>query len=243
MSSYKTHALAGMIMALPFIPSFFYLFFAIIGASIPDMDHKYNKNKVHVMFLTGIIISLLLIILKGSIISGVIIIFLSAIFYFSKHRGFTHSIIGGSMICILLLFMMMGFLPVISSLASYVGYVLPNNLSVFVILSLLGFFVVSRKVLAYYIMLLAALLFITPINIEYIDWVMVFVMLFIGVISHLVLDLSTPSGLAVFWPLTNEVYHRNVACIILLLWFITMIVYVACFGSVFESYGFILSYF
>lgn len=243
MSSYKAHALAGIIMALPFIPSFFYLFFAIIGASIPDMDHKHNKNKVHVMFLVGIIVSLLLIILKGSITPGVIIIFLSCVFYFSKHRGFTHSFVGGSMICVLLLFMMMAFLPVINGIASYVGYALPNNLSIFVILALLGFFVVSRRVLVYYILLLAVLLFVTPINVAVIDWGMVFAMLFVGVVSHLFLDLLTPSGLAVLWPLNNVVYHKSFAYVIFVLWVVALVLYVSFYGHIFQSFGFLLSYF
>ena len=243
MSSYKAHALAGIVMALPFIPSFFYLFFAIIGASIPDMDHKHNKNKVHVMFLVGIIVSLLLILVNGSVMPGVIIIFLSCVFYFSKHRGFTHSFVGGSMICVLLLFMMMAFLPVISSVASYTGYALPNNLSIFVILVLLGFFVVSRRVLVYYILLLAVLLFVTPINVAVIDWGIVFAMLFVGVVSHLFLDLLTPSGLAVLWPLNNVVYHKSFAYVIFVLWVVALVLYVSVYGHIFQSFGFLLSYF
>ena len=242
MSSFKTHALAGILMALPFVPNLFYLFFAVIGASIPDMDHKHNKNKVHIMFLMGIIISLLLILLKGSVISGIIVMFVAIIFYFSKHRGFTHSIVGATIICLLLLFMMMGFLPVVTSIANYVGYVMPNNLSVFVILSLLGYFVISRRVLTYYVIVLAASLFIAPVNIASIDWVMIFVMLFIGVISHMILDLRTPSGLAVFWPISNEVYHKKVAFIFVLIWVFFAVYYVVRFGTIFESFGFLLNY-
>ena len=243
MSSFKTHALAGILMALPFLPNFFYLFFAVIGASIPDMDHEHNRNKVYAMFFMGIVISLLLVILKGSIISGVIIIFISIIFYFSKHRGFTHSIAGATVICILLLLMMMGFLPVVTSLASYAGYMMSNNLLVFIILALLGYFVISRKVLVYYIIVLAVSLFIAPVNIANIDWFMIFVMLFVGAISHMILDLTTPSGLAVFWPVSNEVYHRNVAVLCGVIWLIFAIYYVVTFGSIFESLSFLWGYF
>jgi len=200
MSSYKAHALAGIILAFPFIPSFFYLFFAVIGASIPDMDHDNNKYKVNSMFLVGIIISLLLIILKGSILSGLIIMLLAITFYYSKHRGLTHSLVGITVLCLLLLFMMMGFLPVVTGLAEYANYIMPNNLSIFVILSLLGYFVVSRKVLTYYEVLLAICLFLAPVNIDVINWRLIFIMLFLGAVSHLILDLFTPSGLVVFWP-------------------------------------------
>lgn len=242
MSSYKTHALAGIILAFPFIPSFFYLFFALIGASIPDMDHDHNKNKVNSMFFVGIIISLLLFILKGSMLSGLIIVLLAVTFYYSKHRGLTHSFIGVTVICFLLLFMMMGFLPVVTALADYANYVMPNNLAIFVMLSLLGFFVVSRKVLTYYVIVLAICLFLAPVNISVIDWRLIFIMLFLGALSHLVLDLLTPSGLAVFWPLSDNVYHKKLAIIILGIWLFLAIAYINEFGHVLFTYQPALNY-
>ena len=242
MSSYRPHALAGIILAFPFIPSFFYLFFAVIGASIPDMDHDNNKNKVNSMFLVGIIISLLLVILKGSMLSGLIIILLAITFYYSKHRGLTHSFAGIIVICLLLLFMMMGFLPVVTSLAEYANYMLPNNLSIFIILSLLGYFVVSRKVLTYYEIILAVCLFLAPVNIDVINWRLIFIMLFLGAVSHLILDLWTPSGLAVFWPLTERVYHKRLAIIIIALWLFLAVSYVYAFGHILFTYQPVLNY-
>ena len=242
MSSYKAHALAGIILAFPFIPSFFYLFFALIGASIPDMDHKHNKNKVNSMFLVGIIISLLLVILNGSILSGLIIIFLAITFYYSKHRGLTHSLIGVTVICFLLLFMMMGFIPVVISLADYAHYVMPNNLAIFVMLSLLGYFVVSRKVLTYYEIVLAVCLFLSPVNINIIDWRVIFIMLFLGAVSHLILDLLTPSGLAVFWPLSDREYHKRLAAVFIGIWLFLAVSYVNEFGHILFTYQPLLNY-
>ena len=242
MPSYKTHALAGIILALPFIPSFFYLFFALIGASIPDMDHKHNKYKVNSMFLVGIIISLLLFILQGSVLSGLIIILLAVTFYYSKHRGLTHSLIGVTVICFLFLFMMMGFLPVVISLADYANYVMPNNLAIFVMLSLLGYFVVSRRVLTYYEILLAVCLFLAPVNISVIDWRLIFIMLFLGASSHLILDLMTPSGLAVFWPLSDREYHRGLAFVFIGIWLFLAVAYVNEFGHILFTFRPFLNY-
>ena len=242
MSSYKEHALAGIILAFPFIPSFFYLFFAVIGASIPDMDHDNNKYKVNSMFLIGIIISLLLIILKGSILSGLIIILLAITFYYSKHRGLTHSLVGITVLCLLLSFMMMGFLPVVTSLAEYANYVMPNNLSIFIILSLLGYFVVSRKVLTYYEVILAICLFLAPVDISVINWRLIFIMLFLGAVSHLILDLFTPAGLAVFWPLSDKEYHRKLGIIFIGIWLFLAISYVYAFGHILFTYQPILNY-
>ncbi|RAP52070.1 MAG: hypothetical protein BZ138_03685, partial [Methanosphaera sp. rholeuAM270] len=212
------------------------------GASIPDMDHENNKNKINIMFVSGIIISLLLVILKGSMISGLIIIFLAITFYYSKHRGLTHSFAGIIVICFLLLFMMMGFFPVVSSLAQYANYALPNNLSIFLILSLLGYFVVSRKVLTYYVILLAICLFLAPVNIQYINWQLIFIMLFTGAVSHLILDLFTPSGLAVFWPLTDRVFHRNLAAVFIVIWLFLAVSYVYAFGHIVLTYQPLLNY-
>lgn len=242
MSSYKAHALAGIILAFPFIPSFFYLFFAVIGASIPDMDHENNKNKVNSMFLIGIIISLLLLILKGSMMSGLIIVLLAITFYYSKHRGLTHSLVGITVICLLLLFMMMGFIPVVTSLAEYAHYVMPNNLAIFLLLSLLGYFVVSRKVLTYYEILLAVCLFLAPVNIDVINWRLIFIILFLGALSHLILDLWTPSGLAVFWPLSEKEYHKHLAVVFIAIWLFLAASYVYAFGHILFTYQPALNY-
>ena len=242
MSSYKAHALAGIILAFPFIPSFFYLFFAVVGASIPDMDHDNNKNKVNSMFLVGIIISLLLFILKGSLMSGLIIILLAITFYYSKHRGLTHSLAGITVICLLLLFMMMGLIPVVTSLAEYAHYVMPNNLSVFILLSLLGYFVVSRRVWTYYEILLAVCLFLAPVNIDVINWRLIFIILFLGALSHLILDLWTPSGLAVFWPLSQTEYHKKLAIIFIAIWLFLAVSYVYSFGHILFTYQPALNY-
>ncbi len=242
MSSYKAHALAGIILAFPFIPSFFYLFFAVIGASIPDMDHDNNKNKVNSMFLVGIIISLLLLILNGSMLSGLLIVLLAITFYYSKHRGLTHSLVGVTVLCLLLLFMMMGFIPVVTSLAEYANYAMPNNLSIFIMLSLLGYFVVSRKVLTYYEVILACCLFLAPVNISVINWRLIFIMLFLGAMSHIILDLLTPSGLAVFWPLSDREYHKKLAVIFIGIWLFLAVTYVLEFGHILFTYQPMLNY-
>lgn len=194
------------------------------------------------MFFMGIIISLLLVILRGSMLSGLIIVFLAITFYYSKHRGLTHSLAGITVICLLLLFMMMGFLPVVTSLAEYAHYVLPNNLSIFILLSLLGYFVVSRRVLTYYVIVLACCLFLAPVNIDVINWRLIFIMLFLGALSHLILDLMTPSGLAVFWPVSEKEYHRKLALIFIGMWLFLAVSYVYAFGHIFLTYQPLLNY-
>ena len=66
----------------------------LIGANIPDFDHKFKKENVYKMSILGLIVFISLYILKLPYYIGLIIVFLGATFYFSEHRSFTHSIFG-----------------------------------------------------------------------------------------------------------------------------------------------------
>ena len=76
MSSFRSHALAGLLFGLPFVSNIFYLFFALLGASIPDLDHQNNKRKVYSMIGIGVVLSVLLLFLNGDVLSGLILILL-----------------------------------------------------------------------------------------------------------------------------------------------------------------------
>lgn len=220
MSSYRNHAIAGIIFALPFIPSFFYLFIALIGASIPDMDHNTNNIKVYSMFIVGLVLSVLLFFVDGVSLSALIILVLAILFYFSKHRGFTHSLLGVIILSFLFMLMFMGFIPVLSRLSLYLGYSIPSNLMLFIILALMGYFVVSRRYLLHYLAVLALYLLVFPVDYSLIQWNVCFLMLFIGGFSHIILDLWTPKGIKVFKPFVNTTYHRSLAVIFVAIWII-----------------------
>jgi inner membrane protein len=96
--------------------------------------------------------------------------------------------------------------------------------------------------LTYYEILLAVCLFLAPINIDVINWRIVFIMLFLGALSHLILDLYTPSGLAVFWPLSDEVYHKKLAIIVVAVWLFLAVSYVYAFGHILLTYQPFLNY-
>ena len=66
----------------------------LIGANIPDFDHKFKKENVYKMSILGLIVFISLYILKLPYYIGLIIVFLGVTFYFSEHRSFTHSIFG-----------------------------------------------------------------------------------------------------------------------------------------------------
>ncbi len=234
MSSYKPHAIAGIIFALPFVPSIFYLFFALIGASIPDMDHNANKNKVYSMFIIGVILSILLFIYNGSIISCLIIISLAIIFCLSKHRGFTHTFLGIIILSFLFMLMVMGFLPVFSKFSIDVGLNISSNVLLFIIMAIVGYFVVNRRYFIIYLLALAVYMVFIPLDYTQINWITIFCMLFLGALSHIVLDLWTPAGLKVFEPFSNIKFHKNMALFLIIIWGIISIYFLYSFNPFFN---------
>ncbi|WP_455645768.1 metal-dependent hydrolase [Methanosphaera sp.] len=231
MSSYKPHAIAGLIFALPFIPSVFYLFFALLGASIPDMDHHNNNNKVYSMFAIGIVLSILLFFYDGLSISALILVSLAVIFYLSKHRGFTHSFLGIGILSFLFMLMVMGFIPVLSRIFLSFGFNISSSFILLVILALLGYFVISRRYLYIYLLVLAIYLIIFPVDYTSIQWSMVLLTMFIGALSHIVLDLWTPAGLKVFKPFTDFKFHKGLAIILVVVWLLSSIFVLWNYGS------------
>ena len=67
---------------------------SLIGANVPDFDHKFKKDNVYKLIILGLVVFISLYILKLPYLIGLIIVFLGACFYFSEHRSFTHSIFG-----------------------------------------------------------------------------------------------------------------------------------------------------
>ncbi|MCD7781806.1 MAG: metal-dependent hydrolase [Methanosphaera sp.] len=235
MSSYREHAIVGLIFALPFVPSIFYLFFALIGASIPDMDHKNNTNKVYSMLITGIIVAILSILLGGSTILTLIIIALAMIFYFSKHRGFTHTFMGSIILSFLFMLMFIALISVLSSILSFVGLT-STTLVIFISLVVMGYFTVSRRYLLLYVGVLTVYLLFMPVSYTELDWVMIILSLLLGLFSHIVLDLWTPAGIALFKPFTNKKFHRKSAIILICIWIILVFMVIFTNNSLFTIF-------
>lgn len=225
MSSFKPHAIAGIVFGLPFVfkmqpisLAVFYLFFALIGASIPDLDHSSHKNKIYLMFIVGILLSVLLFLYEGNTISCLIIVMLALIFYISKHRGFTHTFVGIFIISLLFTLFIMGFLPTVLRMCIDFNVEFSGNVFIFIILGAIGYFTINRRYFRLYLLALAAYLVIFPMDFTVINWYMVFAMMFVGSLSHLVLDLNTKMGLAIFKPFSNTVFHKSMASILILVW-------------------------
>lgn len=236
MSNYRNHAIAGLLFALPFAHGFFYLFFALLGASIPDMDHDNNINKVSTMLICGLLLSVFLFFVDGLNISALLLVALAVIFYLSKHRGFTHTLLGICILSFIFLLMIMGFIPVFMRLSLNLGFSIPSVVYVFIIMSIIGYFIVSRKY--YFIYLSVLLIYLVMFPIEHVDinWFNVFLMFLLGALSHIVLDLFTPSGVSFLEPFNDRKFHSNMAWILIFIWILASLYTFCNYGSFINNY-------
>lgn len=230
MSSFRSHALAGLLFGLPFVCNIFYLFFALLGASIPDLDHQNNKRKVYSMIIVGIILSVLLFFLNGDVISCLILIFLGVIFYLSHHRDFSHTLVGIVVLSCLFSFMFMGLVSVLMSLCVYFGVNVPFSSIVFIVMVLIGYFVIHRRYLMLYILVLAIYLVLFGFDFGMFNWYLVFGMFLVGGFSHLILDLRTPAGLSLFKPFIKRKFHQSMALFLFIVWLVVAIGYLIYFS-------------
>ena len=210
MPSYKKHILFALIMALPFFPNVFYLSLAVIGTSIIDFDHLLKIKNLFIMAFFGILLTFLLYLLKLPLILGLLLIFLALIFLVCKNRGFMHSLFGIILTSVILTFFIMGSYFLIFNFTS-------NRLVILIIiLSFLGFLSLNRKLIAPYIVLVVVGMLLLP-NPD-ITIYSIFGALLLGFLSHIALDLFTPSGVAIFNPLSKRKYHKITGLVILIVW-------------------------
>ena len=186
-----------------------------IGANIPDFDHKFKKENVYKMIILGLIVFISLYILKLPYYIGLIIIFLGVTFYFSEHRSFTHSIFGvltlTSAVSLILIwgYQLVGAVTILDN----------QYLLMAILIALLSFLFLNKKLLMIFLPLFFISLFVLPmIEITYIEIVL---SLFLGLFSHVVLDSFTPAGIKIFAPLSSKKVYRNfgLSMIFLLIFF------------------------
>lgn len=204
---------------------------ALIGANVPDFDHKFKKDNVYKIIILGLVVFISLYILKLPYYIGLIIVFLGAVFYFSEHRSFTHSIFGvltlTSAVSLILIW--------VYELVSAVTILNNHYLLMAILIVLLSFLFLNKKLLMIFIPLFFISLFILPtIEISYIEIVL---SIFLGVFSHMVLDSFTPAGIKIFAPLSSKKAYRNFGLsMVFLLAVISIIYHIPVLFVLFRSY-------
>ena len=234
-SSYKGHSIFALILSLMFFHSPLLIALTLIGANIPDFDHKFKKDNVYKLIILGLIVFISLYILKLPYFIGLIIVFLGVCFYFSEHRSFTHSIFGAIILTASVsLILIWAFLLVIN-------FTNINNyyFIMAVLIALLSFLFFNKKVLMIFLPLFFISLFILPAgNIDYLEIVF---SLFIGLFSHIVLDSFTPSGIKIFAPISSKKVYSNFGKVSIFVLVLLAIVYNAqLLFNMFEQYAYIL---
>jgi len=179
--------------------------FGIIGANLPDFDHKIKKDSVYKIVIIGLILFIILDLLNLPSFLGLIIVFFGLIFYFSNHRGFTHSIFG----LLILTLIFSGFL--------YFSFELINNYFIFsdkslvliILILLIALFSLNRRIYLIFMVIFLISVFIFDIsNFQNIEIIISFI---IGYFSHIILDGFSPSGIKLFRPFSNKKSHKKFA--------------------------------
>lgn len=235
MSSYKGHSIFAVILSLMFFHNPLLIALTLIGANIPDFDHEFKQENVYKMIILGLIVFISLYILKLPYYIGLIIVFLGVTFYFSEHRSFTHSIFG-----VLTLTSAVGLIMIWAfQLVSAVTLLDNQYLVMAILIALLSFLFLNKKVLMVFIPLFFISLFVIPTaEITYIEIVLA---LFLGLFSHVILDSFTPAGIKIFAPLSSKKVFRNFGLsMIFLLVTISIIFHVPILFKIFEQYALII---
>ena len=104
-----------------------------------------------------------------------------------------------------------------------------------VLIVLLSFLFLNRKLLIIFIPLFFISLFIMPVaEISYIEIVL---SLFVGVFSHIVLDSFTPAGIKIFAPLSSRKVYRNFGLSIVFLMIVSaVVIHIPILFKLFEQY-------
>ena len=102
-----------------------------------------------------------------------------------------------------------------------------------ILIALLSFLFLNKKVLMVFLPLFFISLFIVPAaEINYIEIVLA---LFLGLFSHIILDAFTPAGIKIFAPLSSKKVHRNFGLSMILLLAVLSLLY--HIPMLFELYG------
>jgi inner membrane protein len=231
MSTYKGHSIFALILSLMFFHSPLLIALTLIGANIPDFDHKFKKDNVYKLIILGLIVFISLYILKLPYFIGLIIVFLGVTFYFSEHRSFTHSIFGVLTLTSAVSLILIWSFQLILAVTNINDY----YLIMAILIALLSFLFLNRKVLMLFLPVFFISLFI--FNKGSVNYVEIVLSLFLGVFSHIVLDSFTPSGIKIFAPLSSKKVYRNFGIISVFVLIVLAIIYQApVFFNLFEQY-------
>lgn len=213
MSSYKKHVIFALVFTLPFFfQNIFALALGVLGSSILDFDHPIKGRRVLIMFLSGLIITPIFYLLGLPYLIGVILIVLALIFYFSRHRGFSHSILGIFVLSILFM------LLVVSSYFFFRTFGAKEREALALILVFLGLLFVNKKILIPFTLMGVFGVLFTPF--PGLNLYNIMGPFLLGFVSHVILDLYTPSGVKFLRPFSTRTFKKGLGGFLIIIWII-----------------------
>ncbi|WP_295722410.1 metal-dependent hydrolase [uncultured Methanobrevibacter sp.] len=221
MSDYKIHSIVALVLALLFFQNPIAIALTLIGGNIPDNDHKIKMDNVYRLIIIGLLIFIAFYILKLPYSLGILICLLGLIFYFSSHRGFTHSIFGISLITIILFFIIKLGYNIILKLNILNSFSYVNLVSISICIIFISLFSINKKLLPLFIILFLLAVFLYPASF---NELLIFSSIFLGLLSHSIVDLFSPAGVKLFLPLYNKKFHKKMATVLLIILILTAIV-------------------
>lgn len=234
MSTYKGHSIFALIISLMFFHSPLLLALSLIGANVPDFDHKFKKDNVYKLIILGLVVFISLYILKLPYLIGLIIVFLGACFYFSEHRSFTHSIFGAIILASAISLILIWALQLVTNLTDLQNY----YLLMAILIALLSFLFLNKKVLMIFLPVFFVSLFI--FNTGEVNYIEIILAIFLGLFSHIVLDSFTPAGIKIFAPLSSKKVRSNFGwASIFILIVLALIYHAPVLYNLFEQYLFL----
>ncbi|MBZ9571384.1 metal-dependent hydrolase [Methanobrevibacter sp. TMH8] len=250
-------------MAFLFFPNPISIAIALIGANLPDFDHDIKKINLYKMEIIGLLFFIILYIAKLPYFIGIILCILPIIFYYSNHRGFTHSLLGIIILSILIFCVVVMAVNILSpflnsfDLMNMGNGIFPFNLlAMSLIVIILAVLTLNKKIIAPFLLLfllgmlflpegflrfllpfyndiyryIYSIVFLNYLNNVYFDYlqfifnykyymiaIFIFLPLFLGFFSHLILDALTPAGIKLFAPFSSKKFHKKFALLSLVL--------------------------
>lgn len=184
---------------------------------------------VVLLSLTGALISIILHYFNLPFYLGIVIIVISLIFFFSSHRGFTHSFLG-IMLQSLAIWLML-FLA--SQLLLELNLFNAKIVAISLIVLFIAILFVNKKVL--FVVFILIMFSIWKFNTFHISFITSIIPVFLGLLSHMILDSFTPSGVRPFIPFSNKKFYKNFGIVMnIILAIIFILIFTNNFDNIFD---------
>ncbi len=216
MANYNEHIAFALLLTFPLFPDVFPLALAIFGASLPDFDLKIKTDQILLFLIMGIVTSVLFYFSGLPYLLGSSLISIAFIFYLSRHRGFTHSLVGIFCLSILLTILTISLYWLL-----FFSVDLSQAWSLCIIILLFGLLAMKRNVISYYVLISMVGILITPF--PGLDLYNIWGPLFIGLMSHVILDLFSSRGVTFLIPFYKKPIKKQFAGLFIFIWVLVVI--------------------